>query len=295
MDAPILVAVMGPTASGKTSLAEALADRLEAPLVNADAFQIYRGLDVGTSKPVAKARYELIDIRDPDEGFGVGEWVQAALEILNANWQDRRNVVIVGGTGLYVRALLEQYADMKPPPTAELRTEVRNMWETEGAAGLAKRLWQIDPAAASKVDPRNPARLTRALEKALCTDEPMKVVLPPFRSIKLGLDPPSEHLQDRIERRLTEMMQNGWVREVESLQLAGYRKEDPAMRAIGYLDVWDHIEGRLSLEGAVSRIVTATRQYAKRQRTWLRGEPNLIRLSNAGETDAIVAEAMDRI
>jgi tRNA dimethylallyltransferase len=289
------VAIMGPTASGKTALAEALADRIDARLVNADAFQIYRGFDVGTSKPSDKARYDLIDIRNPDEMFGVGEWVTLAIDIAERMWQAGHSVVVVGGTGLYIRALFEQYHDMRPPPSAALRAEVREQLERDGLESLNDRLRSIDPAAASSVDPRNPARVARAMERALSKDEPLKVVLPPFGKFKLALDPTSEVLDARIERRLTEMMQNGWVQEVKRLREAGCREDSPAMRAIGYLDIWKHVEGRLSLDSAIARIVTATRQYAKRQRTWLRKEPDLVQLSNASGTDAVVAEAMDRI
>ena len=295
MDAPSLIAVMGPTASGKTALAERLADRLDAQLINADAFQIYRYLDVGTSKPGTRDRYELLDIRDPDEQFGVGEWVSLVLAILDAAWSKRRNAVVVGGTGLYVRALFEEFSEMRAAPDPNLREELQKRMLEQGPASLYAELLAADPVAAAKLDPRNPARLRRALERLAGPTEPIGVALPPFRKLKLAVDPPKDVLDAQIERRLDKMIQNGWVQEVCRLREAGFAKESPAFRAIGYLDIWSHIEGVISLEGALARIASATRRYAKRQRTWLRGEPRLYRPACEEGIDALFADAMERI
>ena len=233
MNAPSLIAVMGPTASGKTALAERLADRLDAQLVNADAFQIYRHMNVGTSKPEAKDRYALLDIRDPNEAFGVGEWVTMALAVLNEAWSSGQNVVVVGGTGLYIRALFEEFGEMRGAPDPELRERIRSRLEAHGLESLFAELQALDPSAAAKVDPRNPARVSRALERASVPAEPMSVVLPPFRKCKLAVDPPKQVLDDQMERRLAKMVQNGWVQEVRRLREMGYSKDVPGFRAIG--------------------------------------------------------------
>lgn len=295
MDVPLLIAVMGPTASGKTAVAEQLADRLDAQLVNADAFQIYRHMDVGTSKPEAKDRYELLDIRDPDEAFGVGEWVSLALDILNAAWIRRRNVIVVGGTGLYIRALFEEFAEMRAAPDPKLREAIQVRLQERGLASLYAELQVLDPTAAATVDPHNPARVRRAMERAAAAAEPIPVVLPPFRRLKVAVDPPSRVLDAQIERRLGKMIQNGWVQEVGRLREAGFSKDAPAFRAIGYLEVWSHLEGVISLEVALARVLVATRRYAKRQRTWLRGEPDLYRPECGADLEALCAEAMERI
>jgi tRNA dimethylallyltransferase len=295
MDEPLLVAVMGPTASGKTALAERIAERLEAQLVNADAFQIYRYLDIGTSKPRDRAKYALIDIRNPNEPFGLGEWVSLAMVVLNEAWDRSRNVVVVGGTGLYIRALFEQYSEMGPQPDPALRSALLDREKLEGLPSLFAELQAVDPAAAEQIDPRNPARVRRALERALSPAAPMRVTLPPFRTIKLAVDPPKQVLDVQIERRTATMIQNGWIQEVRCLREMGFAEDAPALRAIGYLDVLRHTQGVISLQGAIARIVAATRRYAKRQRTWLRGEPRLHRLSGEAETEALFAEAMERI
>lgn len=295
MEVPLLVAVMGPTASGKTALAEQIASEIDAQLVNADAFQVYRYLDVGTSKPQDKSKYELIDVRNPDEQFGVGEWVSLAMDLLGAAWSKSRSVVVVGGTGLYIRALFEEYGEMRPQPDRALRARLMDRERREGLTALFAELQSIAPATASQVDPRNPARVRRALERALSPAPPIRVSVPPFRRIKLAVDPCKEVLDVQIEQRAVTMIQNGWVQEVRRLGDMGIAEDAPAFRAIGYLDVLRHLQGVISLEGAIARIVAATRRYAKRQRTWLRGEPRLHRLTGEVGTEALFAEAMERI
>jgi tRNA dimethylallyltransferase len=274
-EAPWLLAVMGPTASGKTALAEALAEELDAQLVNADAFQIYRGMDVGTAKPERKERYQLLDIRDPREGFGVGEFVALGSEALAEVYARRRSAVVVGGTGLYVRALFEGYEGMRPAPDPALRDELEDRLAREGLESLADELQQRDPEAAAKLDLRNPARVRRALERALDPQPPLRFSLPPFRKAKLALVLSADAAERRIAARLEAMLEAGWVEEVRALREAGVPREAPGMRAIGYRSLWDHVVGVSSLAVAAESIRSETRRYAKRQRTWLRSEPNL--------------------
>jgi tRNA dimethylallyltransferase len=274
---------MGPTASGKTELAEALADRLDAQLINADAFQVYRGLDIGTAKPANRDRYALIDIKNPDESYGLGEFVLNVQERLKALHASNRSVILVGGTGLYIRAVFEQYANLAPAPDPELREEL----STQPLEALVVRLQRVDPASAARIDLRNPARVQRALERALVPAPALSVVFPPFRRLKLACVPPQAELAGRIENRVDAMMQNGWVDEVAQLCASGYRPEDPGLRALGYRTLWRHLEGEVDLGEARATTIAETRRYAKRQRTWLRSEPNLVELDwTAPLTDA---------
>jgi tRNA dimethylallyltransferase len=271
---PLLIAVMGATASGKTDLAERIADRFEAALINADAFQVYLGMDVGTAKPDHRDQYELIDIKDPDESYGVGEFTQLAVALLERFFSESRNVVVVGGTGLYVRALMEEYQTMQAAPDRSVRDELNRRLEADGLESLVAELRARDPGTADRTDLRNPVRVIRAIER-LALPKAEAVRLPNFRRSKLAIDPDSDVLDARIQQRAVQMVQNGWVREVESLRNAGYVREDFGFRAIGYRQMWDHLEGRVELEDAIATTIAETKRYAKRQRTWLRSEPNL--------------------
>ncbi|HVT13082.1 MAG TPA: tRNA (adenosine(37)-N6)-dimethylallyltransferase MiaA [Fimbriimonadaceae bacterium] len=288
MKPPLLLAIMGPTASGKTALAEDLAGRLEARLINADAFQVYRGLDVGTAKPARREDYELIDIKEPNEAFGVGGWTHLAQAILASAFARNRNVIVVGGTGLYIRALFEEYASMAAEPDPEVRARLNETNIEE----LRERLRRLDPAIAARTDMANPVRVRRALERL--EGKPMDPVrLPPFRKVKLGLLPPTDLLDERIARRTSEMVHNGWIQEIERLSQEGFRRGDPGFRAIGYRTLWDHLERKIGLDEAIATTIAETRRYAKRQRTWLRSEPELVELSTTD--DDAVRKAMERI
>lgn len=282
---PALVAVMGPTASGKTALAEALADRWGAVLLNADAFQCYRRLDIGTAKPSNRGRYELLDIKEPTEQLTAGEWVSRARQALERAFSEGKSAIVVGGTGLYIRALFEEYADMAEPPPEEVRQRVRATVRSKGAEAAHLWLSELDPQAADRVDLRNPARVARALERALHPCEPTRATLPPYRRAKFALIPPADETARRAEERLERMLTEGWLEEVRSLRESGVPQNAPGLRAIGYRDLWELLEGRCAILEAKERILRATVQYAKRQRTWLRSEPNLQPLRWNAETE----------
>ena len=212
LTAPLMVAVMGPTASGKTALAEAIADDLDAELINADAFQVYRGMDIGTAKPANRQRYRLLDLKDPDETYGVGEFCMLAQAHLGDLWDQGRSAVFVGGTGLYIRALFEEYSGLQPGPNPVLRAELNLRHARDGIQSLIDELLQHDPLAHERLDTKNPVRVKRALERALRPQTVLKVSLPPFRRIKLAISVESDSLASRIESRTQSMVQNGWVR-----------------------------------------------------------------------------------
>ncbi len=269
---------MGPTASGKTELAEALADRLDAQLVNGDAFQIYRGMDIGTAKPYRKEAYRLLDIRNPSEAFGVGEYVSLAQAELAESWNAGRSVIVVGGTGLYIRALMEEYRDMRQAPDPETRRRLTAKELPE----LVDELRSRDSDVAQRIDLNNRVRVQRAIER-ICNPGPSEAVcLPPFAKHKFAVLCDPAESADRINRRVKQMVQNGWVDEVQRLKSAGYSISDPGLRALGYKALWLHLDGEVELEEALATTIAETKQYSKRQRTWLRSEPKLVFL-NSGD------------
>jgi tRNA dimethylallyltransferase len=273
---PLLIGVMGPTASGKTELAEQLAEIHNAQLVNADAFQIYRGMDIGTAKPENIDTYRLLDIRNPSEGFGVGEYVVLAQEVLSECWELQKNVVVVGGTGLYIRALFEEYDDMGQAPSVELRESLN----ARSLESLVEELQIVAPEQAGTLDLRNRVRVQRAIERIHNPKPSVPVHLPPFNKRKFGVIRETEETFERIAQRAEAMMQKGWVREVQTLMSHGYSILDPGFRALGYGAIWKSLSGEIDLQEAQATTIAETRKYAKRQRTWLRSEPSLVILDS---------------
>jgi tRNA dimethylallyltransferase len=290
---PALIAVMGATGAGKTALAERLADEFEAELINADAFQAYRGMDIGTAKPDDKKRYHLLDIKDPKETYGLGEFCQRAQTLLEDFWEEGRNVVVVGGTGLYIRGLFEEYEGLQPTPPEELRASLQQDLQQLGLLPLVERLKALKPNVAQEVDLNNPVRVTRALERLLDDRPPLRVRLPGFRKLKLGISVPLPDLLARIEKRTHLMVQNGWVKEVEGLLELNFGPGDPGFRAIGYTEIAHHILGQTGLDEALATTIAETRRYAKRQRTWLRSEPSLVDILTA--SSSLHDEALARV
>lgn len=288
----IAIAVMGPTASGKTELAEAIAERLDARLVSADAFQVYRGLDIGTNKPLRTDRYAMIDVADPSETYTVGRYVSEARPICARTTDLGTNVVIVGGTGLYVRRLLDDSSALSLPPPAGLRERLRKTLEDSGVEDLLAeaKLNREDLNAQTLM---NPVHLVRAAERAIVgRAEPP--VLWSARRYKVAILRPRAEIVTRIEKRLSQMLQNGWLDEVREL-LSRWPRESPAFRAIGYRELIDVVESRTDLTEAVSRIAVRTRQYAKRQMTWLRAEPDVLWFPANGGVEEIAGKVLDEI
>ncbi len=267
-----MIGILGPTASGKSFVAESLAAELSAQLINADAFQVYLGFDIGTSKPKESGRYLGIDLLNPDEQFGVGQWIRFVLPHLESCFNNRQNAIIVGGTGLYVRALFEEFSDMSCEPDPALRAELQAQLADKGLTSLTDELIKLDPS--TTVDLANPVRVTRALERLRSTNE-FQFALPPYRKLKFALLPTVAATDRSIGLRLRAMMDEGFVEEVRRLIEQGVPKEAPAFRAIGYRTILRLLEGEIVGEEALSSIETETRRYAKRQRTWIRSEPNV--------------------
>lgn len=277
---------MGPTASGKSALAEALARELGFPLVNADAFQVYRGLDIGTAKPEDRSNYHLLDLIEPWEPFGAGAWIRACVELLPQLFQEYRGAIVVGGTGYYIRALFEGYQDLAEAPIPGQREALLE----RSLESLVAELKERDPEAARRVDLKNRVRVQRAVERI---DLPrLSWKLPQCRKVKIARLPDLEANRQRIEGRVAEMVEAGWLNEIRNLSTRGVEREHPGMRAHGYRAMWDVIHGLQSLDHAIAATQVEVSQYAKRQRTWLRAEPNVDVITELDEGQAL-AQALE--
>jgi tRNA dimethylallyltransferase len=281
---PVL-AIVGATATGKSELATALAERLDGELINADALQIYRGLDIGTAKPSAEQRrrvpHHLLDVLDPRQPFSAGEFARRARPILEEIHGRRRLPIVVGGSGLYLRALFDGLAPIPPVPAAS-RRHWRSRLSVHGLEALYAELREVDPELAERVRPGDTQRILRALEVHSSTGRPLSAwqresieAAAPGNVRRIGLTLPRPILYDRIRRRVDEMIAAGWVAEVEAL-LEGVGSADvPAFRAIGYRELVRYLGGEWGLSEAVDATIRATRRYAKRQQTWFRREPGI--------------------
>jgi tRNA dimethylallyltransferase len=279
---------MGPTASGKTEAALHLCRHLPVEVISVDSAQVYRGLDVGTAKPGPETRAEcphaLVDIRAPEQPFSAADFVAAARAECEQALARGRLPLLVGGTILYFRALEH---GLSPLPAADpaVRAELQAEAERAGWPAMHERLARLDPATAARLAPNDQQRILRALEVQRLTGEPLsRVQRRPGEGglgadgagwplLKLALHVPRAELHARIERRFRAMLEAGLVEEVAALREHGLDPDLPALRAVGYRQVWQYLEGELDWQAMVAAGVAATRQLAKRQITWLRKEP----------------------
>ncbi|MEP6484835.1 MAG: tRNA (adenosine(37)-N6)-dimethylallyltransferase MiaA [Rudaea sp.] len=274
---------MGPTASGKTALSCALADRFPIDLISVDSALVYRGLDIGSAKPDAATLqtypHRLIDIRDPAQPYSAADFRDDAVRAMASIVDAGRAPLLVGGTGLYFRALQSGLSDM-PQSDPELRERLREEGESIGWAAMHARLSKLDPIAAQRIGAADAQRIQRALEVIEIAGEPMSGLqsgLPkpfPYRVLKLALIPGDRAvLHARIAERFDAMLAHGFVEEVSGLRARGGLHRDlPAMRAVGYRQAWQHLDGEFDAPELRDRGIFATRQLAKRQLTWLRSE-----------------------
>jgi tRNA dimethylallyltransferase len=276
-----MVAVVGPTASGKTELAITVAERLGGELVSVDSRQVFRHCDIGTNKPtVAELRgvpCHVIDVVDPGESFTAADYQRVALRAIGEIAERGRVPVLQGGTGLYLRALLDGWNLADAPPDPALRARLEQRLDAEGVDSLEAELRRIDPAAADRVQ-RNPRRLIRALEIHAATGLPPSEARasnpPPWTTTVLGLDVPLAELDQRIEARVGRMIEGGLIDEVVRIRGA-YPKADLQRLGHGYPEMAAVIDGRLSLPEARASTVRQVRQYARRQLTWFRADPRV--------------------
>ena len=282
MPRPHLTVISGPTASGKTRLAIALAQRIGAEIVNADSQQVYRAFDIGTAKPSTEelrtVPHHLVSVVDPLESFSAARFQQLADEVIAEIAARGRRIIVVGGTGLYVRVLLHGVVPA-PPAEADLRRALEEEARRIGREALHRRLAEIDPETAAQVKTSDLVRIVRALEIHALTGTTASRFRREHRFAEdrypyrlFVLDPPRDELYRAIDERTRRMFGEGLLEEVRSLVARGYREAAP-MRSVGYAQALACLEGSLSLEEAMADAARATRRYAKRQLTWFRREP----------------------
>ncbi|HEV7968946.1 MAG TPA: tRNA (adenosine(37)-N6)-dimethylallyltransferase MiaA [Candidatus Acidoferrales bacterium] len=296
-----LVAIVGPTASGKSTLAVALARELKGEVLACDSTQVYRGFDIGTAKPTLEERgdvpHHLLDVVDPSFPFTAGEYRARAVSVLEDLRQRTRLPILTVGTGLYLRALLEGLADA-PARSEELRARLEAGANTHNLQYLHRVLRRLDPEAALRIGSRDRPKMIRAIEVCLLTGRPLSDVhrlgrtpLEGYHPIKIGLQPPRAALYARIERRTRTMLERGWLEEVARVVRDGVPQNSKPFDFIGYSELRAHLEGTVTLASATKAIAQATRRYAKRQVTWFRKEPLVHWLAGFGDDPAIVAAA----
>jgi tRNA dimethylallyltransferase len=277
--------VLGPTATGKSALGMEIARRVDGEIINADALQVYRGLDIGTAKPPPEDRAEiphhLVDVLDPAERYSAGEFARRAREAIADIRSRGRRPIVVGGSGLYLRALLEGISPV-PPGDPAVRRALRERTEAEGLPALYEELERRDPETAARLPPGDRQRILRALEVVEASGTPLSehIARRPYGeerlpAYRLGLTLPRALLYDSIARRVARMVQRGWVDEVAGLLDGGLSPSAPAFQAIGYRELSRHLAGELDLDEALAETERATRRYAKRQMTWFRKEPDI--------------------
>lgn len=282
---PRAVAVVGPTATGKSDVALALAEHFAGEIVNADALQVYRGFDIGTAKPPreeqARVPHHLIDILEPHEAYSAGEFVRRAVPLVESLFERGVQPILVGGSGFYIRALTEGLSPV-PAVEEEVREAVRARLENDGAQRLWEELKALDPETAARLAPTDRQRVARAVEVAISTGKSLSswqkeppVQRAPFNVVKLGLTLPRGVLYDRIQARLQRMVASGWIEEVRGLLQSGLAIDLPAFQAIGYRQIARHVLEGWPLEEALEDVARETRRFAKRQETWFKREPDV--------------------
>jgi tRNA dimethylallyltransferase len=279
---PLLICLMGPTASGKTDLAIDLARRLDCELISVDSVLVYRGMDIGSAKP--DYPHHLVDIRDPAQTYSAADFVADARSVTADIIARGKTPLLVGGTMLYFKALLEGLAEM-PGADPAIRAEIAAQAESHGWPHIHQQLSEVDPQAAARIHPHHSQRLSRALEVyrvsgITLTEWHHKEGAPSldrYRVVQLAICPVERAiLHQRIAKRFELMMEAGLLAEVRSLwQRQDLHAELPAIRAVGYRQLWQYLDGKYTLDDAVMNAVAATRQLAKRQLTWLRKWPHL--------------------
>lgn len=300
-----LIAIAGPTASGKTALGVEIAKRVSGEVVSCDSMQVYRRMDIGTAKPDMAERcgipHHMLDIIEPDEPFNVADFVKTARTCID-DCLKRGNVpILAGGTGLYMDSVLNNtdFADFKSDP--DFRAEMQNIAEEQGNEALHKILAQKDSIAAEKIHPNNIRRVIRALEVCHMTGKTFTKVNEESRremvydTLILGIEADREKLYEKIDKRVDLMMGKGLIDEVQKLRESGIGRETTAMQAIGYKELLDYLEGRAELSETVDKIKQESRRYAKRQMTWFRRNKDIVwvRLDQSDSVDRICQKCLE--
>lgn len=302
---PRLIVILGPTATGKSDLGIALAEKLGGEILVCDSTQVYRHFDIGTAKVSASEQrgisHHLVDLVEPDELFTAGEFRRRALEALEDVSRRKKLPILTAGTGLYLRALLLGLADA-PERSDELRDRLRKRIELRGAEYLHKILARMDPATAARIAPPDTQKIIRAIEMRLLAGKPVNEIhsggrapLEGYDVLKIGLLPPRPALYARIDSRVNAMIAAGWLEEVRQLVAGNVSPTSKPFQFIGYAELREHLSGRLPIQQAIEQVQQATRRFAKRQITWFRKEPNVHWLSGFGDDAAITTSAFELI
>ena len=291
-----IICIAGPTASGKTALAVALAKTVNGEVVSCDSMQIYKKMDIGTAKPTVEEMegiaHHMLSVAQPEEDFSVSRYCEMATPIVEDILARGKTAIIAGGTGLYMDALIRGNS-FAPYPSTGRREELEQLAEKEGIESVLCQLKQVDPESAARLHPADRKRIIRAMEVYLETGQTItehnrktQLIPPRFSPVWFGLeDENRQDLYSRIDRRVLQMLQDGLIEEIQALLASGVPEKATSMQAIGYKEFVDHLQGRCSLEEATAQVQQASRHYAKRQLTWFRRNPNMHWLRRAsGET-----------
>ena len=279
-----LIIIIGPTAVGKTEISIELAESLDGEIISADSRLFYRGMDIGTAKPTseeqARVPHHFIDIADPDQILSLEMFQKEAHRVVSDIFERGRVPFMVGGTGQYVRAVIEEWDIPRVAPNPEMRQVLNNWIQEIGADGLYNRLKQLDPAAAEHIDPRNVRRTIRALEVVLLSGRlfsTQKSSRPSrYRILQIGLIRPRSELYTRIDARIDAMLSAGFAEEVQVLLDAGYSSELPSLSAIGYRQMVEYLQGNIDLDEAITMMKRNTRKFVRRQANWFKlDDPNI--------------------
>jgi tRNA dimethylallyltransferase len=293
-----LVVILGPTAVGKTEIAIELAERLDGEIVSADSRLLYRGMDIGTAKPTYEQRkripHYLIDVADPDQVWSLTLYQEAANKAISDIQVRNKIPFLVGGTGQYIRAVIEAWRVPSTQPDPRLRKSLENWVDSIGPKGLHQRLSALDPQAAGKIDYRNVRRTIRALEVILHSgrrfSDQRGSAQPPYQILQIGLTLPRPDLYKRIDARIEAMLDGGFIEEVQSLLEKRYMPDLPSFSAIGYQEIINYLAGKTTLEEAVMLMKRRSRQYVRRQANWFKVDDPSIHWFQVGAVSIDVIE-----
>lgn len=290
-----LIILLGPTAVGKTELSLQLAEQIDGEIISADSRLLYRGMDIGTAKPTAEEQrrvpHHLVDVANPDEVWSLAMYLQAVQTAVLDICARGRLPLLVGGTGQYIRALVEGWRVPEVEPDPRLRAALENWAGDIGPQALYTRLQKLDPEAAARMEPQNMRRSVRALEVILTTGQLFSTLREsgpsPYRVLMLGLQRPRPELYARIDARIHKMLADGLIAETQNLLDRGYTAELPSLSAIGYRQVIQYLAGEISLEEVVVQMKRITRRFVRRQANWFKEDDPLIQWFPANAADSL--------